>query len=137
MKKILIALIAAALLSGCESKEKDELIEQLRLKFQQDTDLADYKIAPEKMAECVADQIIKDIPGFPGSPNRKRLITAYTKLVRVNPTEDFRPVLEETQEVFGSVAEAHEAAGSISLYNFACIGDMINEQPLNEDQGQP
>jgi hypothetical protein len=137
MKKILIALIAAALLSGCEGKERDELVEQLRLKFTQDTDLKDYNIAPEQMAECVADQIIQEIPGFPGSPKRKRFITAYTKLVRVNPTEDFRPVLEETKEVFGSVAKAHEAAGSISLYNFACIGDMINEQPLNEDQDQP
>ncbi|MGH8550225.1 MAG: hypothetical protein ACRERU_16810 [Methylococcales bacterium] len=134
MKKIITALAVAALLSGCEGKEKDELVEQLRLKFKQDNDLADYKITPDEMAECVADKILKEIPGFPGSPNRKSIIQAYTKLVRVNPTEDFRPALEETKEVFGSEAEAHEAAASITMSNFACIGDMINDQPLSEGQ---
>jgi Prokaryotic membrane lipoprotein lipid attachment site len=134
MKKILIVLVAAALLSGCDGKEKDELVEQLRVKFQKDTDLTDYRIAPEDMADCVADKILKEIPGFPGSPNRKRYIKAYTKLVRVDPTQDFRPALEETKEVFGSVAEAYEAAGTITTFNFSCIGDMINDQPLQEGE---
>lgn len=137
MNKILTIFVAAFLLFGCEGKEKDQLVEQLRLKFKQDTDLADYKITPEDMAKCVADKILKEIPGFPGSPNRRRMIQAYTKLVRVNPTEDFRPVLEETKEVFGSEAKAHEAAASITMSNFSCIGDMINEQPLPEDQNSP
>jgi hypothetical protein len=134
MKKILIVLAAAALISGCDGKEKDELIEQLRLKFEKDADLADYHIAPEDMANCVADKILKEIPGFPGSPNRKRFIKAYTRLVRVDPTEDFRPALEETKEVFGSASKAHEAAGSITMANFSCVGDMINDQPLAEGQ---
>ncbi|MCI0734242.1 MAG: hypothetical protein L0Y38_10535 [Methylococcaceae bacterium] len=137
MKKILIVLAMAALLSGCEGKERDELLEQLRLKFKQDADLADYKITADQMAECVADKILKEIPGFPGSPSRKRFIQAYTKLVRVNPTEDFRPALEETKEVFGSEAKAHEAAASITMSNFSCIGDMINDQPLQEGQESP
>ena len=134
MKKILFLLAAAILLSGCEGKEKDELVGQLRLKFEKDSDLKDYKISPEDMSKCVAGKILKEIPGFPGSPNRKRFIAAYTKLVRVDPTEDFRPALEETKEVFGSEVKAHEAAGTITMSSFSCIGDMINQQPLQDGQ---
>lgn len=130
MKKLLIALAATALLSGCDGKAKDDLVEQLRLKFEKDTDLSDYHIDPTDMAECVADKILKEIPGFPGSPKRKEYIIAYTKLIRIDPAEDFRPTLEETKEVFGSVRKALETAGSITEHNFSCIGDMINEQPL-------
>ncbi|MGH8475295.1 MAG: hypothetical protein ACRER2_05905 [Methylococcales bacterium] len=137
MKKILILFATMALLCGCESKEKADLIQQLQLKFKQDTDLADYKISPEQMAECVADQILKEIPGMPGTPKRKKFIKAYTRLIRVDPSEDFRPALTETREVFGSEAQAHEAAGSIAMFNFSCIGDMINGQPLAEDQQGP
>lgn len=137
MKKILLALVTMILLSGCEGKEKDELVEQLRLKFEKDTDLADYKISPEQMSVCVADKILKEIQGFPGSPNRRKFIKAYTRLIRVDPTEDFRPALEETKEVFGSLEKAHEAASSIAESNFSCIGDLINDQPLGEDQGAP
>ncbi|MGH8497924.1 MAG: hypothetical protein ACRERV_03830 [Methylococcales bacterium] len=135
MKKILIALATVAVLCGCERTEKDGLVEQLRLKFKQDTDLADYKISPEEMAECVADKILKEIPGIPGTPRRNSFIKAYTRLVRVDPREDFRPALEETKEIFGSVANAHEAAGSIAMSNFSCMGDLINGQPLNESLG--
>ena len=134
MKKIFIVLAAAFVLSGCDGKEKDELVEQLRLKFAKDSDLADYKISPEDMSKCVADKILKEISGFPGSPNRKRYIRAYTKLVRVDPTQDFRPALEETAEVFGSPAKSYEAAGIITTSSFDCVGDMINEQPLQEEQ---
>ncbi|MGR9106895.1 MAG: hypothetical protein ACU843_08205 [Gammaproteobacteria bacterium] len=134
MKNFLLVLVAALALAGCDGKQKDELVEQLQLKFKNDSDLADYKIAPEDMADCVADKILKEIPGLPGSPNRKRTIEAYTKLVRVNQNEDFRPALEATKEVFGSTTKALEAAGNITTSSFSCIGDLVNGQPLEADQ---
>lgn len=135
MKNILITIVAVVFLSGCDGQAKTDLVAQLRLKFENDKDLADYRISAEEMSECVADKILKEISGFPGSPKRKRHIEAYTKLVRVNPAEDFRPALESTKEVFGSAAKAHEAATSITTSNFDCIGDMINGQPLKQGQG--
>lgn len=135
MKRTLIFLAAAFLISGCDGEAKTNLVEQLKLKFENDKDLADYNITAEEMSECVADKILKEIPGFPGSPNRKSQIEAYTKLVRVDPTEDFRPALESTKEVFGSTAKSYEAASSITTSNFDCIGELINGQPLKKGEG--
>lgn len=124
MKKLMVLLFAAFIAMGC-SKEKDELQARLTAKFEKDPDIADYKIDPSIMAECVSDKIAQKAPGFPGSPSHSKVIAAYTKLVRVDPLEDFRPALEQTKEVFGSTKEAYQAATSITNYVMSCMGNIM------------
>jgi hypothetical protein len=135
MKKSLIPWVTAFFLVGCDGQAKTDLVEQLRLKFEQDKELADYQISAEEMSECVGDKITKKIEGFPGSPKRNKIINAYTKLVRVDPNEDFRPTLKETAEIFGSVGESHQAAGSITMANFECVGELVTARPREGDKG--
>ena len=135
MKKSLIPWVTAFFLVGCDGQAKTDLLEQLQLKFEQDKELADYRISAEEMSECVGDKILKKIEGFPGSPKRNKIIDAYTKLVRVDPNADFRPVLQETAEIFGSVGESHQAAGSITMANFDCVGELVTARPREGDEG--
>ncbi len=124
MKQLLIMLFAAAIAVGC-SQEQDELEARLNAKFAKDPDIADYKIDPTEMADCVSSKISESAPGFPGSPSHSKIVGAYAKLVRVDPLEDFRPALEETKEIFGSAKEAHKAAFNITNHVMACIGIIL------------
>jgi len=124
MKQLFIMLFAVSIAVGC-SKERDELEARLKTKFANDQDIADYKIDPDEMADCVSSKISGDAPGFPGSPSYEKIIGAYAKLVRVDPTEDFRPALEATKKAFGSAKEAHKAAFNITNHTMACIGIIM------------
>lgn len=139
MKKMIIPILAALVLTGCDGKEKDDLVNLMTEKFKQDEDLADYQIEPEEMAECVVGKILTGVPGFPGSPKRTRYIVAYTRLESVDTAADFQKALDETAEVFGSAEEARKAVGELTMHNFSCIGDLVNANPetvYREDSGK-
>jgi hypothetical protein len=130
MKKPLSILMVAAtlLLAGCD-RGKTELEQALAENFRGDQDLKDYKIDPDDMAECVADEISSAIPGLPGAPQRKAYFEAYTKMVKVTANnEDPRQVLEENKEVFGSVRKAREAAFGVTAHILDCMGKLVEQQ---------
>jgi len=124
MKQIMVLLLAAFIAVGC-SKEKDELKARLTAKFEKDQDIADYKVDPSTMADCVSDKISKEAPGFPGSPSHSKVLGAYAKLVQVDPLEDFRPALGETKEIFGSTKKAYQAATNITNHVMSCMGNIM------------
>jgi hypothetical protein len=130
MKKNLSILMLAAtlLLAGCD-RGKSGLEQALAENFRDDQDLKDYKIDPDEMAECVADEIAGSIPGLPGAPQRKAYFEAYTKMIKVTTNDqDPQQVLEENQEVFGSIRKAREAAFSVTAHILDCIGTLVEQQ---------
>ncbi len=70
MKKIMTVFVAALLLSACgNSKEQQDLKQVLTEKFKDDSDLKDYKLKPEDIADCVVANISQDAPPIPGIPS--------------------------------------------------------------------
>lgn len=130
MKKTLAILMVAAtlLLTGCD-RGKSDLEQALADNFRDDQDLKDYKIDPDEMAACVADEISSAIPGLPGAPQRKAYFEAYTKMVKVTANDqDPQQVLEENKAVFGSVRKAREAAFSVTAHILDCMGVLVERR---------
>lgn len=125
MKNIIVLLVATLVMAGCVSKERSNLEEKLTERFKTDKDLADYNITPEDMAECVADDIASNAPGFPGSPKKRKHLEAYGKLILVNPTDNYKSVLEETEQVFGSTQKAYKAASGITEQAMTCMSKLM------------
>ena len=89
MKKIMTALVVAALLTACgQSKEQQDLKQVLTEKFKDDSDLKDYKLKPEDIAECVVANISQDAPAIPGDPKRDRYFASFTKFAAANTVTD-------------------------------------------------
>lgn len=129
MKKALsILMVAAALfLTGCD-RGKSGLEQALAENFRDDQDMKDYKIDPDEMAACVADEISSAIPGLPGAPQRKAYFEAYTKMIKVTANnQDPQQVLEENKEVFGSVRKARKAAFSVTAHILDCMGKLVEQ----------
>lgn len=127
-QRLWILIASLFLLLGCDGAKTD-LEQALAANYREDTDLKDYNVDPQDMAECVADEIAGTIPAFPGTPQRKVYYEAYTKLVKVMATDqDPKAVLEETQEVFGSVREARKAALGVTAFVLDCMGELVDTQ---------
>lgn len=125
MKRMLIAICAASLLAGCASKEQTGLKEALIAKFKDDSDLKDYKLDPEPIAECVVRQITETLPGFAGDPRRDRFFEAYVHFVNVNSPNDAEKAITDSAELFGSAKKAREAATSVTEHVMVCMGKAI------------
>ena len=127
-KNLSILLITAAfLLTACD-RGKTDLEQVLANKFSKDEDLKDYNIDPEEMADCVVNDISGAIPGLPGAPQRKAYFEAYTKLVTVKADhKNPQKVLEEVEEVFGSIRKAREAALGVTAFVLDCMDELVGK----------
>ena len=125
MKKLPLLLLALTLLSACD-KGKSDLETALTNSYRDDQDLKDYNIAPERMAQCVADAIAGTLSGFPGTPERQQKYAIFSKFITVVADKgDPTAVLEEANEVFGSARETRQAFMGITAHNLQCMGDLI------------
>lgn len=129
MKKLLLAMLAATALTGCGRQEKLTLEQALLEKMQADTDLKDYKIAPEDMTGCVMEEIAQSLPVLPVDTRRGAFFDAYAQFITAtNPLK----AIEDAAPLFGSVAEARKAAMSVTDHIMSCMGRLLDQNPPEE-----
>lgn len=133
MKKIIFALISALLLTACGSKEQTSLQDALTAKLQDDQDLKDYKLDPREVAKCVENSITEGLPGIAGDPRRPQYYEAYAKFVSINSPGDAETAVQQYQDLFGGIKQAHEAANTITDHIMSCMGAAI-EQHAGDQQ---
>ena len=128
MKKVMTVLVAALLLSACgNSKEQQDLKQVLTEKFKDDSDLKDYKLKPEDIADCVVANIAQDAPSIPGDPKRDRYFAAYTKFAAAKSPVDAEQAVKDYQDLFGGVKEARAAANTVTDHIMSCMGMAIEK----------
>ncbi len=134
MKKILTVLVAAFILTACgNSKEQQDLKQVLTEKFKDDSDLKDYKLKPEDIADCVVANITEDAPPVPGDPKRIRYFEAFTKFASVKSPADLEKAVKEYQDIFGGAKETYAAANNVTDYIMSCMGLAIEKATPNAE----
>ena len=134
MKKILLLTLAALVLPGCAEKSQYEqtVLEQM----QQDQDIKDYKLEPEKMAQCVVDLSSSKMPGaFPYDPKRLEAYRNYSKMLTLGKAEHPDQVLAELRNDFGSpkaLAEAHSNYTESVMNCMAALLAEMEEKPKEQ-----
>lgn len=128
MKKLLLILFFGIFLSGCSFEEKNQFEQAVLEQMQEDPDLKDYKIDPERMTKCVVDVTSKKMPGwFPWDPKRGPYYIGYSKLISVSKSEDPKKAIEEATEIFGSAKEVMQARMNYSQSVMDCLTSMVLE----------
>ena len=128
MKKILTVMVAVVLLSACgNSKEQQDLKQVLTEKFKDDSDLKDYKLKPEDIADCVVANISEDAPPIPGDAKRVRYFEAFTKFASAKSPSDLEKAVKDYQDLFGGVKETYAAANTVTDYIMNCMGLAIEK----------
>jgi hypothetical protein len=134
MKTILLILISALFVTGCAERSEYEAAVLEEMKKEQD--VKDYKIDPEKMAQCVIDTTTKDMPGyFEFDPDRRTAYKNYTKMLTLMKSSDPKKTLDELRKDFGSpkaLADAHNNFTESMMNCYSAI--MIRSEPDEEDK---
>lgn len=133
MKKILLIAISALLVTACAEKGEyeDAVLEEMK----KEQDVKDYKIDPEKMAQCVVDTTTKNMPGyFEFDPDRRTAYKNYTKMLTLMKASDPKKTLEELRHDFGSpkaLADAHNNLTESMMNCYSAI--MVQSEPDAKD----
>jgi hypothetical protein len=128
MMKILTVFVAVLLLVACgKSKEQLDLKQVLTEKFKDDSDLKDYKLNPEDIADCVVANISEEAPPVPGDPKRNRYFESFTKFASAKSPNDLEKAVKDYQDVFGGTKEAYAAANNVTDYIMSCMGLAIEK----------
>lgn len=128
MKRMMTVLVAALLLSACgDTKEQKDLKQVLAEKFKDDSDLKDYKLKPEDIADCVVANISQDAPAMPGDPKRDRYFAAFAKFASVKSPAELEKAVKDYQDVFGGVKESFAAANTVTDHIMSCMGRAIEK----------
>jgi hypothetical protein len=132
MKKLLLISLSAMLLTACSDKNqfKEAVLEQM----QNEQDVKDYKIDPEKMANCVVETTEKDMPGFFAlDPYRLASYRNYTKLLNVPKSQDPKKTLVELSVDFGSGKKMSEAHSIYTESILTCL-DAVMPQHAGDSE---
>ena len=121
----LIFILMLGALAACASKEQTDLRTALVARMAQDSDLKDYNLDPEEIADCIVHDLSEDLPGFPGDPKRQEYLKAYTQVVSASGAGDASAAIEQHKELFGSAKEAMSAALKLTDYTMSCMGRAI------------
>jgi hypothetical protein len=109
MKKQLLLVLCALLLTACADKNQYE--QAVLAKMEKEQDVKDYKIAPEDMTKCVIAQTSEKMPGiFALDPERLTAYRNYAKMLNADTAKDPKAELDQLRQDFGSpqaLAEAH------------------------------
>lgn len=109
MKKQLLIILCALLLTACADKNKYQ--EAVLEKMQKEQDIKDYKISPEDMTACVVAQTSERMPGiFALDPERLTAYRNYARMLNAESVKDPKAELEQLRKDFGSpqaLTEAH------------------------------
>lgn len=136
MKRNLLALAALLTLAACGHKEKVSLEEVLLERLKSDSDLQDYKLDPQQVADCTIDAISDSLPVMPTDPRRAQYFEAYAKFLGTpSSAEEAQRIFEEQKELFGSVQAARQAGLSVTEHIMTCMGALISAQSP-EEKGQ-
>ena len=135
MKKIIVLIGLVGLITGCAEKEEYEnsVLEQMKI----DRDISDYKISPENMTECVVETSSKKMPGLVAiDPTRKMAYKNYTKMLKLNQSQDPKKTLEELRVDFGSAKELAAAHANYSESIVECMSGLVtsSEETVNKKQ---
>lgn len=120
---LMIVMISA--LVACASKEQTDLRTALVARLGEDSDLKDYSLDPEEIADCIVHDLSDDLPGFPGDPKRQEYLKAYTQFVSASGSGDASAAVEQHKALFGSAKEAMSAALKLTDYTMSCMGRAI------------
>jgi hypothetical protein len=109
MKKKLLILLCALLLTACADKNQYE--QAVLAQMQKEKDVTDYKIPPEDMVSCVVAQSAGKMPGvFAFDPTRLTAYRNYARMLSPEAAKDPKVEMEQLRAAFGSpeaLAEAH------------------------------
>ena len=126
MKKLLLICASALFLTACADKNNFE--QAVLAEMQNEQDLKDYKIDPERMMKCVVELSSKKMPGmFPVDPERMTAYQNYTKMLSMSSTEDKQKKLEELRSLFGSPRELASAHSNYTESVMNCLASIIME----------
>lgn len=115
-----------SLLSACA--EKNQYKEAVLAQLQGDQDLKDYKIKPERMADCVVETSSRNMPGIAElDPERKKAYIAYAKMINLTKSKSPQQVMEELRAEFGSAQELSYAHGNYTESILSCQTALISE----------
>lgn len=128
MKKRLLVIISALMVTACADKEQYEqaVLEEIKKEQAGEGNKA-YKFDMERMTKCVVDTTSKHMPGaFPLDPTRLTAYRNYTKMLTLTQSKDPQKTLEELQKDFGSpkaLSDAHSnfADGMMNCYSAMSI----------------
>lgn len=126
MNKLLLISLSALLLSACADKKQYEqaVLEQL----QKEQDVKDYKIAPERITQCVVDTTSSKMPGaFNLDPKRMTAFRNYAKMLNLTKSEDPKKTLEELRNDFGGAKELSDAHTNYTESVMSCFEAMLAE----------
>jgi len=129
MKKILLISISALFITACA--EKGDYEEAVLEEMKKEQDVKDYKIDPEKMADCVVDTTTQHMPGyFEFDPERRTAYKNYTKMLSLMKSTDPKKTLDELRKDFGSpkdLADAHNNLTESMMNCYSAI--MLRSEP--------
>ncbi|MCK9607692.1 MAG: hypothetical protein M0R33_14720 [Methylomonas sp.] len=126
MKKVRLVsvIMVTMILAGCSEKTQYE--QAVLQQMQQDKDIKDYHIAPEKMVQCVVMTSSKDMPGMiPIDPMRKQAYKNYTRMLTLTESEDPKKTLEELRKDFGSPKALAEAHANYAESVVECMSGLV------------
>lgn len=150
MKKVLIILFPALLLTGCADKEqyKQAVLAEMQKEqaLQKEQKVRDYVISVDKLTECVVDTSSVKMPGaFPFDPTRLTAYRNYTKMLAyrgmaselaVKKTANPQQALEEARkkliEDFGSGQALSEAMSNYAQSIEDCYSAIFSESEDDE-----
>ncbi|WP_374089047.1 hypothetical protein [Methylomicrobium lacus] len=130
MKKILLISISALLVTACAEKGEYETAVLEEMKKEQD--VKDYKIDPEKMADCVVDTTTQNMPGyFEFDPERRTAYKNYTKMLTLMKSTDPKKTLDELRKDFGSPKALADAHNNLTESMMNCYSAIMahSEEP--------
>lgn len=127
MKKILLITLSALFLIAC-SEEKEQFEQAVLEQMQNDQDIQDYNLDPERITRCIVDLVSKKIPGvFFFDPETRSYYVGYRKLISVKLGEDPEQTLLELHEIFGSAKATMQAQMNYSQSELTCITSLVTE----------
>ena len=133
MKKTLFIALTLPLLAGCQDKTQYEqtVLEQM----QQEQDITDYKLDPERMTSCVVELSSKNMPGvFTYDPKRLETFRSYSKMLTLKTAEHPEQVMAELRTEFGSAKGLADAHRNYTESVMNCLSALIME---SEEQNKP
>ncbi|MGR8930819.1 MAG: hypothetical protein ACU836_09275 [Gammaproteobacteria bacterium] len=123
MKKIIL-LSFLIFLVGCA--EKAEYEQAVLGTMKKDKDVQDYKIAPERITDCVVSESSKNMPGVVAfDPERKQAYLNYTKMLKMQESGDPQMTIEELRSLFGSPKALADAHANYAESVYQCVSALV------------
>ncbi len=137
LKKTLLLLpLCLACLTGCSEKKNFEAA--VLTKMQNDPDLKDYHIQPERMRDCVVETVGANMPGlFFADPDRLKAYQAYTKMLTLKDSTDPQKMLADLRNDFGSAKGLTDANRNFSESVLLCQTALTSESDAAAAEASP